>query len=287
MWLLAANASCHVLDWNVATWEDRSHGTRPQPLVPASINERCECERRQPTRSGSQSWFATEPWFKKPPAGPCRSMASASSMLSCTLAYSAAPACRPTTPALCRLVGGWRSWRGLAGQGVPAQEAGGASDPDSPGPRRGIDPAAGFSDFRGSCLPRVAMTRGSFEAWMKRLVCLWGVWCRLKEFPEPWTRPFQAEREKMRHLAAGMKARTLTRYDGNPRLWSTGTRDNGEWCGGVPTVGGRAAGSLSLWPPHPSSTASYAPCSVAPSTAATEQEGWFPGRPWVVLRTCV
>lgn len=31
------------------------------------------------------------------------------------------------------------------------------------------------------------MTRGSFEAWMKRLVCLWGVWCRLKEFPETWT----------------------------------------------------------------------------------------------------
>lgn len=39
------------------------------------------------------------------------------------------------------------------------------------------------------------MTRGSFEAWMKRLVCLWGVWCRLKESPETWACPFQAERE--------------------------------------------------------------------------------------------
>lgn len=40
------------------------------------------------------------------------------------------------------------------------------------------------------------MTRGSFEAWMKRLVCLWGVWCRLKESPETWACPSRAEREK-------------------------------------------------------------------------------------------
>lgn len=39
------------------------------------------------------------------------------------------------------------------------------------------------------------MTRGSFEAWMKRLVCLWGVWCRLKESAETWTCPFQADSE--------------------------------------------------------------------------------------------
>lgn len=62
LWLVAANASRHVLDWNAATWESRSHGTGPQPSVPASIRERCECERRQPTRSGSRTWFATGPW---------------------------------------------------------------------------------------------------------------------------------------------------------------------------------------------------------------------------------
>lgn len=40
------------------------------------------------------------------------------------------------------------------------------------------------------------MTRGSFEAWMKPLVCLWGVWCRLKESLEMWTSPFRAESER-------------------------------------------------------------------------------------------
>lgn len=57
----SAMPAAHVLDWNAATWEDRSHGTRPQPSVPASIRERSECERRQPTRSGTRSWFATGP----------------------------------------------------------------------------------------------------------------------------------------------------------------------------------------------------------------------------------
>lgn len=35
---------------------------RASALGPASIRERCECERRQPTRSGSRTWFATGPW---------------------------------------------------------------------------------------------------------------------------------------------------------------------------------------------------------------------------------
>lgn len=200
--------------------------------------------------------------------------------------------------ALCRLVGGWRSWRGLAGQGVPAQEAGGASDPDRPGPRRGIDPAAGFSDSRGSCLPRVTMTRGSFEAWMKRLVCLWGVWCRLKEFPEPWTCPSQAERERQSAPSGGWYEGMHNRHGitavqdcGRPALC-----DYGGWvwgCANGRRVGWWAAG-LSFSVASPSlPTASCAPCGVAPSTAATEQEGWFPGRPCPAcrlragLRTCV
>ena len=49
------------LDWIAATWENRSHGTRPQPSIPASIRVRRKCERRQPTRSGSRTWFATGP----------------------------------------------------------------------------------------------------------------------------------------------------------------------------------------------------------------------------------
>lgn len=40
------------------------------------------------------------------------------------------------------------------------------------------------------------MTRGSFEAWMKRLVCLWRVWCRLKESPRDLDVPISGrERE--------------------------------------------------------------------------------------------
>lgn len=116
----SAMPAAHVLDWNAATWENRSHGTRPQPSVPASIRERSECERRQPTRSGTRTWFATGPLGLtsrrrvRVAKWPCLVHAHAHWQ------QSAAAACRPTTPALCRLVGGWRSWRGLAGQGVPA-----------------------------------------------------------------------------------------------------------------------------------------------------------------------
>lgn len=47
------------------------------------------------------------------------------------------------------------------------------------------------------------MTRGSFEAWMKRLVCLWGVWCRLKESPRYVDVPMSGtEREREREKCA-------------------------------------------------------------------------------------
>lgn len=102
-------------------------------------------------------------------------------------------------------------------------------------------PAAGFSDSRGSRLPRVTMTRGSFEAWMKRLVCLWGVWCRLKEFAAIRSCPHQAPREtaRMRRLETGMKLCTsqngiaVVQDCGRP-----GLSDLGMVWGYIPTAGG-------------------------------------------------
>lgn len=183
-WLPAANASRHVLDWNAATWEDRSQGTRPQPSVPASIRERSECERRQPTRSGTRSWFATRPWGLtsrrrvRVAKWPCLVHAQ------CRLAQSAAAACRPNTPALCRLVGGWRSegaWRAREPQ--PERQVV-LQTRIAHGREGALTRLLVSATLEGLRLPRVTMTRGSFEAWMKRLMCLWGVWCRLKEFPE-------------------------------------------------------------------------------------------------------
>lgn len=124
------------------------------------------------------------------------------------------------------------------------------------------------------------MTRGSFEAWMKRLVCLWGVWCRLKEFPAAWKFPFRAERENAPsgswyERRAHRNGNTVAQDCGRGRLGQPSDFGDGDgdgvWGVCVPTVGG----SLSPTDPtHPSQRLSCAPCGVAPSTAGTEQEGW-------------
>lgn len=59
------------------------------------------------------------------------------------------------------------------------------------------------------------MTRGSFEAWMKCLVCLWGVWCRLKDSASLWRVTAERGRERIcaiwKQWHQGMHIRTELR----------------------------------------------------------------------------
>lgn len=101
------------------------------------------------------------------------------------------------------------------------------------------------------------MTRGSFEAWMKRLVCLWGVWCRLKEFPAAWKFPFRAERENAPsgswyERRAHRNGNTVAQDCGRGRLGQPSDFGDGNGDGVWGCVSQRSAAlSLPLIPPIP------------------------------------
>lgn len=117
LWLLAASAKGHVLDWNVATWEQTGHTGQglsprspPRPRNAASVKGGSQPNRARGLGSPQGHGLTSRRRVrvaKWPLPRPC----------SCTLAQSARrrlQAGHSCALPQYRLVGRWRSWRGLA-----------------------------------------------------------------------------------------------------------------------------------------------------------------------------